>query len=277
MSSGDVPAPVLLRVLCLGDIVGRPGRRAVAKFIAAVKSRSTIDLVIANGENASGGLGIDPECAKELRESGVDLMTLGDHTWQRSGIGDYLSRNSDWIIRPANYPAGALGSGWLVRPLAQGGSLGLFNLMGRVYINSPLDCPFKIADEILNGPLAQCRVRICDLHAGATSEKVAMGRYLDGRASMVFGTHTHVQTADECVLSGGTGFISDLGMCGPVDGVIGMASEVALARFLTGLPHSYKVAPGRAQINGVIVAIDPASGKASSVERVREVFSTEES
>ncbi len=258
-----------IRILCLGDVVGRPGRRGLTKILRSLREKLALDLVIANGENASGGLGFDPESAKELQEAGVDLVTLGDHTWQRSGIGDFLARNKSWCVRPANYPPGAAGSGWLIHHLGKT-SIGVFNVLGRVYMTSPLDCPFRAADDILNGPLAGCTIKICDAHAGATSEKVGLGRYLDGRASLVFGTHTHVQTADEQILPGGTAYISDVGMCGAESGVIGMATEVALARFLTGLHHSYRIGSGAAQINGIVAAFDPDTGKALSIERVRE-------
>lgn len=265
-----------MRFLCFGDVVGRPGRRALVKIVRELKARHKADLVIANGENASGGLGFDPESAKEIESAGVDLITLGDHTWQRSGIGDYLSKNTHWCVRPANYPPGAPGKGWLVKDLGGGLSLGLFNLLGRVYMTSPLDCPFRAADEILSGPLSKCQIKICDMHAGATSEKVALGRYLDGKVSLIFGTHTHVQTADEQVLAGGTGYITDIGMCGAEGGVIGMSSEVALARFLTGLHHSYKIAAGRAQVNGIVATIDRGTGKAVSIERIRELVEVSE-
>ncbi|MBN8547834.1 MAG: YmdB family metallophosphoesterase [Deltaproteobacteria bacterium] len=264
-----------MKILCLGDVVGRPGRRALTKCVRGLRQKHALNLVIANGENASGGLGFDAESAREIQEAGVDLITLGDHTWQRSGIGDFLSRNKHWCVRPANYPSGAPGSGWLVHQL---GSLtiGLFNVLGRVYMTSPLDCPFRAADEILNGPLANCHIKICDAHAGATSEKVALGRYLDGRASLVFGTHTHVQTADEQILPGGTAFISDVGMCGARNSVIGMATDVALARFLTGMHHSYRIGTGAAQLNGVVTTFDAKSGKALAIERVQEIVPVEE-
>lgn len=276
MNSSSMPAGNELRVLCLGDVVGRPGRRGIASTLRSLRSEHQIHCVIANGENASGGLGIDPESARELRDAGVDILTLGDHTWQRAGIGDFLEKNADWCIRPANYPPGAPGRGWTTVPLPQGKSIGVFNLLGRVYMTSPLDCPFRAADEILAGPLASCGIRICDMHAGATSEKVAMGRYLDGKVSAVFGTHTHVQTADEQLLPAGTGYISDLGMCGPADGVIGMATEVALARFLSGMHHSYKISPGGVRINGAIISVDRNTGRALSIERLQEAVTPQE-
>lgn len=259
-----------IRILCLGDVVGRPGRRGLLKTLRSLREKYSVDLVIANGENASGGLGFDAESAKDLQEAGVNLVTLGDHTWQRSGVGDFLTRNQNWCVRPANYPPGAPGSGWLVHQIGGKISLGLFNVLGRVYMTSPLDCPFRAADEIVNGPLAACTIKICDAHAGATSEKVALGRYLDGRVSLVFGTHTHVQTADEQILPGGTAYISDLGMCGAESGVIGMDADVALARFLSGMHHSYRIGSGPAQINGIVAEFDSENGMALSIERVRE-------
>jgi 2',3'-cyclic-nucleotide 2'-phosphodiesterase len=196
------------------------------------------------------------------------VLTLGDHTWQRKEAKPFIEDNQDWCIRPANYPKGAPGKGWTIfekGPL----KIGIFNLMGRTFINGALDCPFQTADEILSDPLNGTPVRICDKHAEATSEKFAMARHLDGRVSLQVGTHTHVQTADEQILPEGTAYITDLGMSGSPEGVIGMDAEVALARFRTGMPHAYKIAGGAGFVSGVVCEIDSATGKALSISRVR--------
>lgn len=259
----------ILTVICLGDIVGRTGRQAIKEWVPKLRKEHLPDLVIANGENAAGGIGLDTECANEIREAGVDIITLGDHTWSKRDLHDYLSKKPDACIRPANYPEGAPGRGWTVwtRP-SDGTKVGVMNVIGRIFMNSPLDCPFRKAEELLQGPLKECRIRICDIHAEATSEKVAFGRHLDGRLSLVYGTHTHVQTADNQVFKGGTAYISDLGMCGGATGVIGMDATVAISRFLTAMPHSYQVAGGEKMVNGIICKLDPETGKALSVERI---------
>lgn len=257
-----------LRILCFGDIVGRPGRNAFKQHCKRLRADYNADLVVANGENSAGGVGIDRECARELLDAGIDLLTLGDHTWQKRDIREFLETHRDSIIRPGNYPAGAPGAGWAKRKLANGKLVGFMNLMGRVFISVPLDCPFRVADEILNTHLADCDAIVCDMHAEATSEKLALGRYLDGKISLLFGTHTHVQTADERILPGGTGFISDLGMSGPASGVIGMDGDVALKRFLTGMPHAYEVAKGDVQLNGIFAELSLAQRRALSIKRV---------
>jgi 2',3'-cyclic-nucleotide 2'-phosphodiesterase len=259
-----------LRVLCLGDVVGRPGRRVVAELVPALRRRWGLDLVIVNAENAAGGLGIDPATALELRAAGVDILTSGDHVWQKKVIRDFLDENTSWCIRPANYADGAPGRGWTIWESPAGVKVGIINLMGRVFMNLPLDCPFKAARSLLDTHLSGCKVIICDLHAEATSEKGALVRYLGRRASLVFGTHTHVQTADEAILSEHTAFISDLGMCGSLNGVIGMDAEAAMQRLISGLPVAYKVAEGEIAIQGVLCEIDPESGRALKIERVRE-------
>ena len=257
-----------LHVLCLGDIVGRPGRAACRTALPVLRRTLGVDLVIANAENASGGVGIDSESAQEIHAAGADVLTLGDHTYQRKEIKQFLDEQADWCIRPANYPEGAPGRGWTVVRAGEPLKIGVFNLLGRVFFNTPLDCPFRCAEKILAGPLSGCGVRILDLHAEATSEKVAMGRFLDGRVSVVAGTHTHVQTADEQILPGGTGYLTDLGMCGSRDGVIGMDAETALARLVSGVPQSYKIASGAAVLTGLLAEIDPQSGKTLKIERI---------
>jgi metallophosphoesterase (TIGR00282 family) len=262
----------LFRVMMLGDIVARCGRLAVKQLAKQLRQSRNLDLIIANGENASGGVGITPETASELEQQDIDVVTLGDHTWHNRAIRAYLEQNSGFCIRPGNYPEGAPGRGWTVWTSPSGLTVGVMNLMGRIFNNIPLECPFRKADEILAGPLKDCQLIVLDFHAEATSEKIAMGRHLDGRVSLVVGTHTHVQTADEQILPEGTGFLTDLGMCGSTEGVIGMASETALARFIKGLPESYKAAEGRSMVQGVIAEISRSSRRVVRIERVREVF-----
>jgi len=265
-----------LRILCLGDVVGRYGRDALRRGIPQLRQSLRYDMLIVNGENAAGGLGIDPATADELRASGVDVLTLGDHTWHKREMREYLDRKTDWCIRPANFTSGSPGRGWTVVEisLASGVAVkvGVLNLIGRVMSPLLLECPFRAADTILTEHMRDIPVRICDMHAEATSEKVCMGRYLDGRCSLVFGTHTHVQTADEQILAEGTGYITDLGMSGSTAGVIGMDAEVAKMRFLGGLPAAYKLAPDRdCMLCGVLVSVDCHTGRALSIERVRHL------
>ena len=236
----------MLRVMCLGDVVGRPGRQLLLQKAEVLRSQYKLDLLIVNGENASGGTGLDAKNAAEFNAAGVDVITLGDHAWKRKGIFKYLEDNPDRCIRPANFASatkgGPTGRGYAIWKHPSGQTVGVINVMGRVYFDIALDCPFKTIDRLLTNQLKDCAVVICDLHAEASSEKIAMGKYLDGRASLVVGTHTHVQTADEQILPGGTGYISDLGMSGPMGGVIGMSKDIALGRFLSGVPGNYEVA-----------------------------------
>lgn len=259
------------KVMCFGDVVGRPGRALLAQTLPALRRRLNADLVVANCENAAGGLGIERGTADELRAAGVDLLTLGDHCWQRKEFTAYLEENAAVCIRPANYAEGSPGRGWTVWQGAQGIKIGVMNLIGRLFSNIPLDCPFRAADRLLAGPLADCRIVLCDMHAEATSEKLALARYLDGRISFLFGTHTHVQTADEDIFPGGTACISDLGMCGGLDGVLGMDTDAAIGRFIKGVPPAYKLASGRSIICGAFCEIDGESGKARNISRIREV------
>ncbi len=257
-----------LRVLCLGDIVARSGRMSIKRQVQPLREAHQIDLVIANAENSSGGSGLDPRSASEIFESGVDLITLGDHTWRRREIRDYLDNNKHRCIRPLNYPGEAPGVGFCIYRSAKGVPIGLLNVMGRTFISATLDCPFRSVKTLLDNQLKDVSILICDFHAEATSEKLAFARYFDGQMSFIFGTHTHVQTADNRVLPGGTGFISDLGMCGSTAGVIGLETEVAVERFLTGQPRSYRPASGSSAVSGAIVEIDTTSGKALKVERI---------
>lgn len=256
-----------LRVLILGDIVGRPARRAVRDLIPSLAKKEEIDLVIANAENASGGVGVDIKSAKELFDAGVHILTSGNHIWKKKEIYSYLNETEN-LIRPANFPAGAPGKGWCVWQQDDVQAL-VINLQGRVFMPQHVEDPFRCVDEILHKHGRNISLVIVDMHAEATSEKVAMGWYLDGRASVVFGTHTHVQTADERVLHGGTAYITDVGMCGAMDSVIGMETEGVIRGFVSQLPRPFEVADENVMLQGVMVDLDTRSGKACDLRRVR--------
>jgi 2',3'-cyclic-nucleotide 2'-phosphodiesterase len=252
-----------LRVIFLGDVVGRPGREVVTRRLRELKASSSTDLAIVNGENAAGGAGIDAGTALELKSAGADVVTLGDHAFQRKGVVEFLQKNSDWCIRPYNLPeATTPGKGHCAWTSKDGVVVHVMNFMGRVFMGGSIDCPFRAMDKFLgelssHGPC----ITICDMHAEATSEKWAMGRHTDGRLSLLVGTHTHVQTSDAQILPGGTGFITDLGMTGAQSGVIGMDSSVALRRFLSPTPAPYQIAEGEGIAHGIIADIDKVTGK----------------
>jgi len=260
---------MLVTVLAIGDIIGRPGREAVARLVPQLRRELNIDLVVANGENAAGGFGLTPKIADDLFGLGIDVLTSGNHIWdQREMMTGFDDRRP--ILRPHNYPAGAPGRGWFCHDLGEKGQVLIGNVQGQLFM-PPIDSAFKAADEILRQG-AGTKLVLMDMHAEATSEKIALGWYLDGRASFVWGTHTHVPTADARLFPGGTAFVADLGMVGPRDSVIGMDKEASLQRFLTGVPYRFKVADGVVQFNSVLAEIDALSGKATRVERVdREV------
>ncbi|MEW6659038.1 MAG: TIGR00282 family metallophosphoesterase [Thermodesulfobacteriota bacterium] len=254
-----------MNVLFIGDVVGAPGRRALEELLSRVVDHHFIDLVITNGENASGGLGITPVIADQLLALGIDVLTSGNHIWKHKEILPYLA-GTDRLLRPANYPPETPGQGLSIVETAAGEKAAVLNLEGRVFMN-PLECPFRTADRLLASIPPQVKIIIVDMHAEATSEKQAMGWHLDGRVSAVVGTHTHVQTADERILPGGTGYITDAGMTGPVDSVIGMKREIILERFLSQLPQPFKVATQNIQLQGVILKID-AQGRCLEISRV---------
>jgi metallophosphoesterase (TIGR00282 family) len=254
-----------MRIFFIGDIVGAPGRRAVEELLPRVVDRHLIDLVVANGENAAGGIGITPQVAEQLLNLGVDLLTSGNHIWKHKEILPYLDE-TDRLLRPANYPPDTPGRGWTVIETAIGEKAAVINLEGRVFMN-PLECPFRTMDTILAALPPQVKITLVDMHAEATSEKLAMGWYLDGRVSAVIGTHTHVQTADERILPKGTGYITDAGMTGPINSVIGMKKEVILERFLSQRPQSFKVATQDIQLQGVVVHVH-GDGHCQEISRV---------
>jgi hypothetical protein len=258
-----------MRLLFLGDVVGRPGRRAVATLLPRLAAREQVDFVVANCENASGGKGVDPRAAEELQEAGVDVLTSGNHVWQNREIVPYM-RDNGRLIRPANFPPGVPGTGWTVRKARRSGvPVGVVNLIGRVFMG-PADCPFRAAEAIVSEIRREAAVVLVDMHAEATSEKVGMGRFLDGKVSAVVGSHTHVQTADEAVLPGGTAHLSDAGMCGPEDSILGVRSDRVLERFLSQMPVRFDVASGPVIVQGVFVDVDEATGRATGIRRLRE-------
>ncbi len=258
-----------MNILCIGDIVGRPGREALRKVLPSLKKERSIDFVIANAENASGGSGLIPKNAEELLSFGIDVITLGDHAWNRPEIFDFLQAHSQNIIRPANFPDGVPGAGWTIATAANGVQVGVINLLGRVFMRYNVLCPFLALDSIVAQIKGQTPLIMVDMHAEATSEKVALGHFADGKVSCVFGTHTHIQTADEKILSKGTAYITDLGMCGPDDSVIGQDKSKIINRFLTSMPHKFEVAQSRATVQGAIVQIDPKTGRAGGINRIQ--------
>ena len=257
-----------VRILCLGDIVGRPGRKVVEQKLKGLVKDRRIDLVIANSENIAAGSGITANLFHKVRAYGVDVVTLGDHVYRKADILPTMQA-SERIVRPANLAAQAVGRTSTVVTTAGGVQVGVFCLLGRIFMNTMLgDDPFATADRVLRGFPAGVKVIVCDMHAEASSEKVAMGHYLDGRASMIVGTHTHIPTADAKVLAGGSAYISDLGMCGPYDSVLGRRKDKVLKYMTTSMPTQFDVATGDVRMCGAIAEIDEASGKAISMERV---------
>ncbi len=253
-----------IRVLFVGDIVGRPGRNALKEWLPKWRKAQEIDFVVANGENAAGGMGITPKIFFELLGAGIDVITSGNHIWSKKEIYDTLE-TSNRLLRPANYPENVPGKGWSLHTIRGIKSL-IVNLEGRVFMKS-LQCPFKTMDDLLGK--FDVKIILIDFHAEATSEKIALGWYLDGRVTAVVGTHTHVQTSDETLLPGSTAYITDLGMTGPYHSVIGMKKEVVLHRFLTQMPLKFEVASGKAAISGAVIEIDPGTGKAVSIQRLQ--------
>jgi 2',3'-cyclic-nucleotide 2'-phosphodiesterase len=254
-----------MKILFIGDIVGRRGRRSVSRLLPGLKNEFRLDLVLGNAENAAGGLGATAPVMDELVRSGVHGMTLGNHTWRKKELADALRRYPN-VARPVNYPPGVPGQGSFMLDVA-GVPVAVVSVIGRVFMEA-FACPFATARAELERLRERAQVIIVDFHAEATSEKVALGWYLDGRCSAVLGTHTHVQTADERILPGGTAYITDLGMTGPVDSVIGIERERAIGKFLTGMPSEFKVAKGPARLCGVVVDVDESTGRARGIERI---------
>ncbi len=257
-----------MKILFIGDVVGRPGRLALASRLNRLVDRHQIDLVVANGENAAAGFGLTADLARELFDLGVDVLTSGNHIWDKKELYDYLDSQKR-LLRPANYPAGAPGRGHGIFATSAGIKVGILNLEGRVFMSN-LECPFRTADALVEELRKQTPVILVDFHAEATSEKAALGCYLDGRVSALVGTHTHVPTADERVLPGGTAYITDVGMTGSRDSVIGIRKELAVDKFLSLLPVRFEVAKKDSVVCGVVLTVDERTGRATGIERILE-------
>lgn len=256
-----------MRILFIGDIVGKPGVEIVTRAIPGYRRQETIDLVIVNGENAESGSGITPSIHKRLIQAGVDCITLGDHIYRKKDIIPTLENKSN-IVKPANFPADAPGKTWTVVESETGKKVAVFSAMGRVYMR-PVDCPFTAVDKVLEEIPDDVVIRFCDFHAEATSDKQLMGRHLDGRVSAVCGTHTHVPTADEQIFPGGTAYITDVGMTGPHESILGRKIERVLPATITFRPLPFDVAKGDVQISGVVIEVDPKTGKSSKIQRIK--------
>lgn len=258
-----------MRILFIGDIVGNPGRKVSKQLIKSLKKEMSIDFCVANCENAAGGSGITYVVAQELYKYGIDAITLGNHTWSKREVVNFIDSDSR-IVRPANYPADLPGRGSAIIN-GENNKIGIVNVMGRVYMDS-IDCPFKAADKEIQYLKSFVKVILVDMHAEATSEKSALAWYLDGRVSCVLGTHTHVQTADERILPCGTAYITDVGMTGPYDGVLGVDRDIIIQKFLTHMPRRFQVAKGTVQFNAVVLDIDETTGKTVDIKRVSRVL-----
>ncbi len=254
-----------MRILFISDVVGKPGRWIISQMLRDFRAEKRIDYTICNVENAAGGFGVTREMSRKMFSYGIDMQTSGNHIWDREEIRDYLNSGPK-LLRPANFPSGAPGSGMYIDKLPDGRMIATMNLMGRVYMKD-IDCPFKTADGELAMLNKQTNIVFVDFHAETTSEKQALAYYLDGRVSVVVGTHTHIQTADEKILPKGTAYITDGGMTGPHDSIIGMKHDAAVKRFLTGMPYKFSVAVDDVKMQGVIVEVDDQTGKAISIER----------
>lgn len=257
-----------MKILFIGDIVGKPGREAVKNLLPGLAKEHNLDFVIANAENSAGGSGITSKTAEQLFEYGVDVLTSGDHIWKKAAIFDLINKENR-ILRPLNFPGNVPGHGWGVFTTRKGARVGVINISGRVFME-PLDCPFRAGLSAVEQVSAQAKVIIVDIHAEATSEKVALGWYLDGKVSALLGTHTHVQTADDKILPNGTAYLTDAGMTGPHHSVIGRRVDDVLERFLTAVPRKLEVAEDDVQLQGAVVDIDENTGKARSIERVQK-------
>jgi metallophosphoesterase (TIGR00282 family) len=256
-----------MNLLFLGDVVGKPGRQAVAALLPKLRRDHQLDFVVANGENSAHGAGLTVATCRELLASGVDVITGGDHMWDQKGFENEIGAFPQ-VVRPLNWSNTAAGKGSAVVPVGTKGSVGVLNLIGRTFMRAS-DCPFRAAKLEIEKLRRETNVIVVDIHAEATSEKIALGRYLDGQVSLVVGTHTHVQTSDDQILPKGTAYLTDAGMCGPHDGVLGREVEPVIKRFVTGMPQKLEVAAGKIELCGVLVVVDDRTGLASKVERLR--------
>lgn len=260
----------MIRLLFLGDIVGEPGRTTAKKVVSAMLAENAVDFVVVNGENAAHGRGITPKIAIDLLRSGVAVITTGDHVWDQKETAPYLATEPR-VLRPVNYPPGAPGQGSIVLDTAKG-PIAVMNVQCRTFMKQQLDNPFTCAMEEVERLRAETPVIFVDVHGETTSEKTAVARHLDGKVSAVVGTHTHVQTADERILPGGTAFLCDAGMCGPLDSILGRKADAVVQKFLDALPSQFPIARGPVQVCGALVEIDPATGCAASISRFRQVL-----
>jgi len=267
---GDLAILPAVNILFIGDVVGKPGRAAVAAVVPRLRRERHIEMVVANGENCAHGAGLTSSTVKALFDSGVDVVTSGDHIWDQKEIYEVLEREPR-LLRPLNLPSATPGRGSTIVHVGDKSAVAVVNLVGRVFMPNA-DCPFRTVEAEVTRLRKQTHLILVDIHAEATSEKIAMGRYLDGKVSAVIGTHTHVATADEQILPKGTGFISDVGMCGPHDSVLGRDTEAVLRRFLTQMPQKLEVATGDVALCGVILDVDENTGRTSAMERVRIPF-----
>lgn len=258
-----------MKFLFIGDIVGKPGRSIIKNMLPQLKAEFNADMIIANAENAAGGNGLTAQVANELYNDGVDFITLGNHVWDKKDIISFIDIEEK-IIRPANYPPATPGKGYKIISKSNK-KICIVNIQGRVYMQA-LECPFRTMDIILSQISSQTKIVIVDVHAEATSEKMALGYYLDGRVSAVLGTHTHIQTADNKILPKGTAYITDVGMTGPYESVLGIKKENIIARFLTQMPNRFEVATGLSQLNAVFIEVDDISGKTIKIERLQKYY-----
>ncbi len=258
----------MVRILFLGDVVGEPGRKAVIHSLSRFKEMWELDFIVVNGENAAGGRGITSKIAIDLMRAGVTVITTGDHVWDQCEITGFFDTEPR-LLRPVNYPAGTPGQGWIVLDTPKG-PIGVINVQARTFMQPILDNPFRVIDGVVTEMREQTSVIFVDVHGETTSEKIAIGRYLDGRVSAVVGTHTHVQTADEQIFPNGTAFLCDAGMCGPHESILGRQCEPIIKRFIDNMPIAFPIAKGDIRIKGALIEVDETSGKATSIRRVNE-------
>lgn len=253
-----------MRILAIGDVIGNPGRNILKAFLD--KNKSSYDFIIVNGENAAGGFGITPKLCDEILSWGVDVITSGNHIWDKRDIYDYLDRSNN-VLRPHNYPEGVPGVGHTILKSRKGSKVAVISLQGRIFM-PPIDCPFTTVNKLVEEIRKECKYIIVDFHAEATSEKLALGNFLDGKVSVVYGTHTHIQTADNRILPDGTGFICDIGMTGSDSGIIGMKKDIIISKFLTALPQKFDISEGNERINGIDIELDDETGECIKIKRI---------
>ncbi len=255
-----------MRILVIGDIVGRPGKYILSELLKELKQELAVDFTIANGENAAGGFGITPNIARKIRSFGVDCITSGNHVWDKKDVLEVFDK-MDFLLRPANYPPMVPGKGHKIFHLEDGSNLAVINLQGRAYLKT-IDCPFRVGEKLVNELSKETNIIIIDFHAETTAEKKAFAWFVDGKVSLLFGTHTHVQTADECILPNGTGYITDVGMTGAFDSVIGVKKHASITYFLTQTPQRFDSAKDDRRLNAILVDIDSSTGRTTKIERI---------